>query len=290
MKNIIKKIFIFILIIIIISVSIIFYSHYIGTKGLIIKEFKITNDKLPDNFHGLKIVHFSDIYYGSTVKEKEISNLVKKINELKPDIIVFTGDLLNNNINLKEKDLNLVTKYLSNLKASIGKYAISGNEDYNNKDYETILTNSNFVNLNDTFEFIYNKDYTPILISGLSSNLKNKKNIKEKLALTNNEINKYEMTNPNGLYSILIMHEPDFIDNIDIQKFDLILAGHSLGGNINIPIIKNFLLNDGSKKYYENHYKINNTDFFINNGIGTDDFNYRLLNKPSVNFYRLTKY
>ena len=106
MKNIIKKIFIFILIIIIISVSIIFYSHYIGTKGLIIKEFKITNDKLPDNFHGLKIVHFSDIYYGSTVKEKEISNLVKKINELKPDIIVFTGDLLNNNINLKEKDLN----------------------------------------------------------------------------------------------------------------------------------------------------------------------------------------
>lgn len=290
MKNIIKKIFLFILIIVIIIISIILYSHYIGTKGLIIKEYKITNKKLPDNFHGLKIAHFSDIYYGSTIKEKELSNVIEKINELEPDIIVFTGDLINKNTNLNENNLNIITEYLSKLKASIGKYAISGNEDYNNENYETILTNSNFINLNDTFEFIYNKNYTPILISGLSSNLKNKKNIKEKLSLTNDEINKYEMINPNELYSILIMHEPDFIDNIDTQNFDLVLAGHSLGGNINIPIIKNFLLKDGSKKYYENYYKINNTDFFINSGIGTNNFNYRLLNKPAINFYRITKY
>ena len=84
------------------------------------------------------------------------------------------------------------------------------------------------------------------------------------------------------------MHEPDKV--VDLQnKYDLILAGHSLNGQINIPLIKQLLLQKGSKKYYKNHYLINNTDMYISSGIGTTKFKYRLFNKPSVNLYRLTK-
>lgn len=290
MKNIIKKIFLFILIISIILIVVILYSNYIGAKGLKVKEYKITNSKLPDNFHGLKIIHLSDIHYGYKVNYKDLNKITNKVNELKPDIIIFTGDLFNRDINPSEKELSEITKAFSNMKANIGKYAISGNEDFNNKKYETILTNSNFINLNDTFDYIYNKSQTPIFISGISSNLENKKNINSKVQTFQDEIVKYESNNQNDLYSILIMHEPDFIDDISLENTDLVLAGHSLGGKINIPIIRDFFLEKGALKYSSEYYKINNTDLYISSGIGTDKFTYRLFNKPSINFYRLTNH
>ncbi len=290
MKNIIKKIFLFILTISILVIAIILYANYIGTKGLKVKEYKITNSKLPDNFHGLKIIHLSDLHYGYKVNSKDLKNITNKINELKPDLIVFTGDLFDKNIKLNEKELNEITNAFSNMKATIGKYAISGNEDFNNKKYETILTNSNFINLNDTFDYIYYLDQTPIFISGISSNLENKKNINSKTQTAQDEIIKYETQNQNDLYSILIMHEPDFIDDISLENTDLILAGHSLGGKINIPIIKDFFLEEGALKYNNEYYRINNTDLYISTGIGTDEFTYRLFNKPSINFYRLTNH
>lgn len=290
MKNIIKKIFLFILTISILVIAIILYANYIGTKGLKVKEYKITNSKLPDNFHGLKIIHLSDLHYGYKVNSKDLKNITNKINELKPDLIVFTGDLFDKNIKLNEKELNEITNAFSNMKATIGKYAISGNEDFNNKKYETILTNSNFINLNDTFDYIYYLDQTPIFISGISSNLENKKNINSKTQISQDEIIKYETQNQNDLYSILIMHEPDFIDDISLENTDLILAGHSLGGKINIPIIRDFFLEEGALKYNNEYYRINNTDLYISTGIGTDEFTYRLFNKPSINFYRLTNH
>lgn len=290
MKNIIKKIFLFILTIFILIIAIILYANYIGTRGLKVKEYKITNSKLPDNFHGLKIIHLSDLHYGYKVSSKDLKNITNKINELKPDLIIFTGDLFDKNIKLNEKDLNDITNAFSNMKATIGKYAISGNEEYNNKEYETVLTNSNFINLNDTFDYIYNLDQTPIFISGISSNLGNKKNINSKIQTSQDEIVKYETQNQNDLYSILIMHEPDYIDDISLENTDLILAGHSLGGKINIPIIRNFFLEEGALKYSGEYYKINNTDLYISTGIGTDEFTYRLFNKPSINFYRLTNH
>ena len=57
-----------------------------------INSFEITDSKITDNFHGLKIVHISDIHYGRTVKNRELKNMVKKVNELRPDVVVLTGD------------------------------------------------------------------------------------------------------------------------------------------------------------------------------------------------------
>ena len=90
-------------------------------------------------------------------------------------------------------------------------------------------------------------------------------------------------------YNILLLHEPDYIDKIinNNYSYDLILAGHSLNGSINIPIIKNLFLEKGSKKYYKSYYKINNTDIYISNGIGVSNINFRLFNHPSLNFYRI---
>ena len=70
---------------------------------------------------------------------------------------------------------------------------------------------------------------------------------------------------------------------------NLVLAGHSHNGQVNIPFIKNFFLPYGSKKYYDNYYMVDDTSMYISSGIGESRVNLRLFNRPSINFYRINK-
>lgn len=275
----------FIIIFILIIAAILLYSRFIATKGLVTKEYKITSSSIQDNFHGFKIVHISDVHYGRTTDKKDLNNMVKEVNLLKPDIVVLTGDLIDKYIKLDDILKGEISEALSSINANVGKYAISGNHDSNFSEWESIINDSGFKNLNDTYELIYNDGYTPILLAGLSSNLNNQVDITERynkiLEYSNNE-------NIKELYKILLIHEPDYINNIDYSNFNLILAGHSHNGQVRLPFIGGIILPNGAKKYYKEHYKINNTDLYISSGIGTSGISFRLFNKPSINFYRLT--
>lgn len=275
----------FIIIFILIIAAILLYSRFIATKGLVTKEYKITSSSIQDNFHGFKIVHISDVHYGRTTDKKDLNNMVKEVNLLKPDIVVLTGDLIDRDTKLDDALKGEISEALSSINANVGKYAISGNHDNNFSEWESIINDGGFKNLNDTYELIYNDGYTPILLAGLSSNLNNQIDITERynkiLEYSNNE-------NIKELYKILLIHEPDYINNIDYSNFNLILAGHSHNGQVRLPFIGGIILPNGAKKYYKEHYKINNTDLYISSGIGTSGISFRLFNKPSINFYRLT--
>ncbi len=275
----------FIIIFILIIAAILLYSRFIATKGLATKEYKITSSSIQDNFHGFKIVHISDVHYGRTTDKKDLNNMVKEVNLLKPDIVVLTGDLIDKDTKLDDILKGEISEALNSINANVGKYAISGNHDNNFSEWESIINDGGFKNLNDTYELIYNDGYTPILLAGLSSNLNNQIDITERynkiLEYSNNE-------NIKELYKILLIHEPDYINNIDYSNFNLILAGHSHNGQVRLPFIGGIILPNGAKKYYKEHYKINNTDLYISSGIGTSGISFRLFNKPSINFYRLT--
>ena len=79
---------------ILLVVIIILYPFLIGTKGIFVKEYKITTNKIDQNAHGLKILQFSDLNYKSNLTDSMLNSLIKKINETKPDIVIFTGDLI----------------------------------------------------------------------------------------------------------------------------------------------------------------------------------------------------
>lgn len=275
----------FIIIFILIIAAILLYSRFIATKGLATKEYKITSSSIQDNFHGFKIVHISDVHYGRTTDKKDLNNMVKEVNLLKPDIVVLTGDLIDKDTNLDDILKGEISEALNSINANVGKYAISGNHDNNFSEWESIINDGGFKNLNDTYELIYNDGYTPILLAGLSSNLNNQIDITERY----NKILEYSSNeNIKELYKILLIHEPDYINNIDYSNFNLILAGHSHNGQVRLPFIGGIILPNGAKKYYKEHYKINNTDLYISSGIGTSGISFRLFNKPSINFYRLT--
>lgn len=276
----------FLIIFILIIVSLILYSRFISTRGLIVNEYKITNSIVTDNFHGFKIVHISDIHYGRTVNEKDLKKLVKEINLLKPDLVVLTGDLIDKDTHLNEDDINSIIEHLSNIDATVGKYAISGEDDVVVSNWETIISNAGFKNLNDTYELIYNGGYSPILLAGIKTNYFNSETLTERYQNIEQYINSDDRLN--NIYKILLIHEPDFIDNINYSYFNLILAGHSHNGQINIPLFGAIITPEYSKRYYDNYYKLNNSDLYISSGVGTSDYSFRFCNKPSINLYRLT--
>lgn len=258
---------------------IILYAYFIGTAFLDVKEYKIESSTIPDSFNGFKIVHISDIHYGIINKSK-LENMISKVNELKPDIIFFTGDLIDKNIKPTEELKNELTNSLSKLNSTY-KYAILGNEDYNNELYKDIITSSDFILLENEAKLLYYKDTTPIEIIGFNS-IETSPNYDD----INNLL---EDIDENTLYKIVLIHEPDSLDSIINYEPDLILSGHTLGGLVKLPFGTPLFLPDNAKKYYEDYYEINNSKIFISNGIGTSNLSIRLNNHPSINFYRFYK-
>lgn len=273
-----------IFLIIVVGISLVLYARYIGATGLVIHEEKIVNEKIPESFHGLKIIHFSDLHYGSTIFEKEVEHLVEEINIRKPDIVVFTGDLIDKNYKIKDKELTTLTKLLDTIDSKVGKYAVTGNHDYKDDNFTKIMTESGFSILDNRYELIYYEGYDPILLVGLNSSIKGERDI-------NKAFQYFELQNSNqNIFTITLLHEPDSIDNIlSYYKTDLALAGHSHNGQIRIPWFGSIVKINGAKKYSEDYYQINNTELFVSGGIGTSTYPFRLFNKPSINFFRITK-
>ena len=227
----------YIVIVIIITLFVlVLWSRYISTTGLVVREYAIINEKIPENFTGFKIIHFTDLHYGSTIFEKELKRLVNNINELKPDIVVFTGDLIEKRIELNEKDIEIIVNELNRIDTNIGKYAVKGNHDYATIYFDAIMEQTDFKILTNTSELIYYNGSTPIYLVGLDDKSKGKIDY----SVINNEAN---------YYSILITHEPDVYDDVKDKNINLMLAGHSHNGQVRFPLIGSVYKVKGAKKY-----------------------------------------
>ena len=279
-----KKIIKFILIIFIICVLILVYGRYIGTMNFITKEYTLHHESIPKGFDGLKIVHFSDLHYNRAITLTKVKSIVKEINLINPDIVVFTGDLIDRDVTLKTEDYQALINVLSKINATYGKYAVLGNHDYEgDKDKIIELYNhSNFKYLDNDYDIIHDNMNEAIFIGGINTVSYNQDDIDKTMS--------YLKDNEDINYKVIIVHEPDITDKI-VNNYDvnLILAGHSHNGQIRLPFVGALYTPPLSKKYYDNHYKVKDTDLYISSGIGVSTINYRLFNPPSINFYRINK-
>ncbi len=264
---------IFIYLLLFISLILI-YSRYIEPYWLKVNEYKIENNIIPSSFNGIKIVQFSDVHYGRTVDLKYLKKIVNLINLQKPDLVFFTGDFIDKDIKLSNEELENIKEELNKIESTLGNYAVTGNHDIKQlSDFKTIIDN-NFILLNNEEKIIYYKDNEPISIIGLSD-------------MSETEVNYEVFNNKNNYYKIILAHEPDEIINIKQYNINLMLSGHSHGGQVRIPFIGTIFTPKGSKQYYDEYYKVDDIDLYISNGIGTSKINFRFLSQPSINLYRL---
>ena len=266
-----KKFIKILLIIIILSLGI-----YFNNKNIKIKSYNIKCPKISQSFNNFKILHFSDTLLTKKSINK-IDNVVEKINATNPDVVIFTGDLIKKDFKLTSKEEEHIINALSQIKCKLYKYAIIGDNDKKNiNQYTRILDKSNFEIIDDEYKYLFYKDKNPIKIIGLT-NYKNFNIIIE------------DEDNIKPCYTILLTHKPDIINDININNINTILAGHSLGGEINVPFMGGLIKKEGATKYINNYYKIKGKNLYISNGIGTEKLPFRIFNQPSINEYIIEK-
>lgn len=284
-KNVKRNSILFFAFILIIGFGILAYSHFVVPKRLDVKEYRIVDENLK-NIHGYKIVHVTDIHFGKTTNMEDLKKLVEKINMIKPNILLFTGDLIDKKTTLTEKMKEELEVVFARLDEAILKYSIKGEDDYLFSNYDFIMENAGFISLDNTHKTLYINQNEFLFLAGLSST-KNKEKIEEAFQKTNEILTSLE---EKPLYSILLLHEPDFVENIDLANFNLVLAGHSHGGQVKIPFIGGIAYPKYAKKYHQDNQVVQDKNFYISSGIGTTTHGFRLFNNPSFNLYRLVSY
>ncbi|RLL45176.1 metallophosphoesterase [Oceanobacillus piezotolerans] len=256
------------------------YARNIEPFLLQIKKESIRSHKIPSSFNGFKIVQFSDTHIGFHYGLEQLNKLVSKINNLKPDIIVFTGDLVdepnkyNNHFNLQE--------ILSKLQAGYGKYWIYGNHDhggYGTDIINNVMEQSGFNLLQNSHTLIENGN-DRFILAGIDDVMLGDPDIHAALNNANDE-----------LFTILLSHEPDFADYVSSFPVDVQFSGHSHGGQVRLPFIGHLYTPDFAQKYVQGKYQIKDSDLtlFVNSGIGTTRLPYRFLCKPEVHLYTLER-
>lgn len=262
-RHIFSKIIIFIILLVI---GIVLYARFLGTKGLIIKEYSVKSEIIPSNYNGVKIVQFSDLLFSNNIDENVLELLVENINKVKPDIVIFSGNLSYGIKNFNESNKNLLISYFEKIESTYGNYYITGQEDEKNSTYDEIMSTS-FISLDENNENIYSENLDYINLYTLNED--------------------YQIED--GIYNILVLNDTSKID-IELEKEikpNLILASGSLNGSVIIPYYGPLFIEDEYKDYYAPYYKKADTEIYVSSGIGTKSFNFRLFNKPSINFYRL---
>ena len=132
MKKVLKWLFI----IIVFIIGIVLYARFVGTMGLTTKEYVIMDKDVPDNFDGLKIVHFSDLHYNRAISLNKVKSIVNEINDINPDIVVFTGDLIDRDAIISDNDYDELANILGNIKSKYGNdsVALSISDRYTNEE------------------------------------------------------------------------------------------------------------------------------------------------------------
>ena len=255
------------------------YARYIEPELLVVKEIALDAKSLKLS-KPLKIVQCSDLHLGPDYDMTHLERVVEKINALAPDLIVFTGDLIDDNSSFQETDETIVI--LSKLKARLGKYAVIGNHDYGGngiKRYRKIMQDSGFkLLINERAQIVLENNQILNLI-GLDDAIFGDVNVPQ----TMQHITKQS-------YNIVLCHEPDLADEVAVYPVDLQLSGHSHGGQVRVPFKGAILTPPKGKKYTKGLYDIEGNarmKLYVNVGIGTSQMRIRFGCLPELTVINL---
>lgn len=256
-----------------------YYSERIETKWIDIQHHTINNNLIPKGFSQVKIAQFSDTHLGFQFQLEDLLKTVQIINRLQPDLIIFTGDLMDRPNEYKLQ--NQIPPILKSLKAPLGKFCIYGNHDhggYGSQIYRDIMYASGFqVLLNSSFEVkLINGD--SIYIAGIDDAMLGKPDVGKALADV-----------PKGAFTILLSHAPDYADQTKLFNVPLQLSGHSHGGQVQIPFYGALVKPPFAEKYYEGFYQLEKTQLYVNRGLGTTRMPYRFLSRPEITIFELNQ-
>jgi len=249
--------------------------------------------KIPASFNNFRIVQFSDVHLGNWTCRKKLAEAVDKINDLRPDLIVFTGDMFT----FSTAEGRGFDPLLRQLHARYGIYAILGNHDYG--DYvKWSSPAAKSRNLEDLRSFYLKLDWklllnqSRVIRSGADSiNIIGVENWGATRRFQRyGDIVKAESGINKSCFSILLSHDPSYWDSVICRKhpeIDLTLSGHTHGGQIGIESgnvrwsILSWVNPLWGGLYIRNKTGFNSS-LYVNRGLGTVGYAGRVGIRPEI--------
>ena len=250
------------------------YLQY-ENKALEITTIEVEDSKITKSFNNFSIIQISDLHDAEFGENQK--NLIERVKEIDPDIIVITGDF----IDFSRYNIKNSTNFISGVSDSYNVYYVPGNHEAALKSrYEevrdnlqkagaTVLDNENYKICKDNecinligvqdISFIENKDKN--ILKNTISELKNE-----------------------SLYNILLSHRPNLWKIYEKAGMDLVLSGHAHGGQIRLPFTNGLYAPDQGvfPQYTSGANKFGNTLVVISRGLGNSRFPFRVNNRPEI--------
>ena len=227
----------------------------------------------------IKIVLISDLH--STIHGKDQTTLIDLVKNINPDLIVLSGDIYDDVISMTGTQL-----LLKGITGIAPIYYVTGNHDYlsnNMQAFREELRSFGVIILSDNYVIIEIND-NEIVIAGIEDPYKR---LYETPDYNQNDSmeSAFRELDEIPLYKILIAHRPELIENYKKYSFNLILSGHTHGGQVRIPPILNGLYAPGQgvfPKYAGGIYTHGNLKHVISRGLSVNPRLPRIFNPPEL--------
>lgn len=239
------------------------YAHLIEPTWLRIKRLTLPLPNLPASLDGFRLVHLSDLHMGSEVPSWFLRRVIETVQRLAPDLIVLTGDF----VHTCPENVDDLTVLLSKLCAPAGVFAVLGNHDYAvnypgdaglpgvEEMVVTALERAGIV--------VLRNDWVPITIGRSRFTLAGLDELWSGRART-----APLQTIPSALSRIVLCHNPEIVQFLPENSFDLLLCGHTHGGQVRIPPFPPLVTATADRRFWGGLTAHGRGWVFVSRGVG----------------------
>ena len=252
------------------AASLALYAGEVARHELEVVERPIPIHRLPPPFHGFRLVQISDIHLDEYTEPFFLERVVNRVNDLAPDCVLLTGDYVTVGAltAIARNAAYRCAEILSTLTCPL-RYATLGNHDVGvSASLVTDALQSHGIPVLDNRHIPIELDGASLLICGL-----------EDPATSRPDLTITIPARPEGPV-VLLAHEPDYADTVikhpRFPLIDLMLSGHSHGGQIRLPGLGPLVLPPMGRNYPEGLFRFGQMQLYVNRGIGTVGLPFRL--------------
>ena len=252
--------------------------NWIRTERVVIKD-----SGLAAVLAGIKVLQISDIHIGNSIGYRE-EQLIEKINELRPDILFITGDFFSIS---KGPDaalqLEAVSELIGSIKASVGIFGVLGNYDgylANNTVRQMKMKQAGIDILANESRMIQLPNGQTLWLAGLNDSGAQATSDTKSMDQALKKV-------PDNSPVILLNHYPDIFAKAHKAGINLVLVGHTHGGQIGIPFLIHMSNSANKSPFMRGLFDTGKTKMYVNRGIGTTNIPVRYLCSPEITVFEV---